>query len=662
MKRREFVKTAALLPVLFDELADRARGMSIVGSEAAVHFRPPPTLTVSEWADRNRILPPTSAEPGRWRTDRAPYLRGIMDACSDPKVERVVVMKAAQVGYSEALLNVLGYYIDQDPSPILLVQISTGEAAKFSKERIQPMVDECPVLRGKVAEQRSRDSSNTIEAKEFPGGHLGIVGANAPSGLRMRARRIVLFDEVDGYPPSAGQEGDPIELARKRQSTFWNRLELTGSTPTIADLSRIEREVRECHVLMRYHVPCPHCGEMQPLEWGGKDVDHGLKWATGPHGQARDVAYLCRGCHVLIDERFKARMIASDNWQPEYGDVPNVRAGEREPYPNPTRIAFHLPALVSPWVPWPALVQEWLDAQGHPGKLQVFVNTRLGEVSSAGGTTVEADPLHARREEYPVDPVPEGVVLVTTGVDVQGDRLEVEFVGWGVGDESWSLDYLRVPGDPSTEQLWKDLDERVIRRTFRHPTGISLPVRATAIDSGYMTQQVYRFVKDRQFQNVWAVKGIDGPGRPIMGRPTNRNRLKVPLYPVGTDAAKSVIYGRLSITDVGPGYCHFPKREPYDDEYFRQLTSERAILRQSANGYHKRVWVRRHGRRAEGLDARVYATAALEGLVAAGVRLEAEATMIAEAARVAEEPPTPPADDSGGSDWATGGGRWGAGW
>lgn len=629
----------------------RRRGgvRAVLLAAVAVGLRQRSRLSVSEWADRERVLPDTAAEPGRWRTSRAPYLRGIMDACSDPRIERVAVMKAAQVGYSEAILNVLGYFIDQDPAPILLVQISVGEAAKFSKERIAPLIESCPSLRGKIAPARSRDSENTIESKSFPGGHLGIVGANAPSGLRSRARRVALFDEVDGYPPSAGTEGDPIELARKRQSTFWNRLELTGSTPTVADLSRIEEAVRECDELRRYHVPCPHCEEFQPLEWGGKDAGHGLKWETDERGAPIEVGYLCRGCGALIDERYKTRMLAGGRWIAD------------EPHPSPTRLAFHIPGLLSPWVSWTELVKEWLDAQGHPAKLQVFVNTRLGEVWDAQGDGLDPDPLLARRESYEADPVPAGVVLITAGVDVQADRLEAEILGWGLGDESWSLDYLRIPGDPTTPDLWHMLDELVVRRTYAHPGGARLRVSATAIDSGFMTQQVYRFVKDRQAIRVWAIKGMDGQGRPIMGRPSTRNKLKVPLYPVGVDAAKSVVYGRLRITQPGAGFCHFPDRFPYDEEFFRQLTAEKVVLRQSRNGYTKREWVRRHGRRAEVLDCRVYATAALEGLLASGVRLEMVADALLRTEAEEEEGntrATPEPDD----DWASGGGRWGAGW
>lgn len=628
----------------FDEAL--ARAWSDADDVLADALRPPPVLTVSEWADRERVLPDTSAEPGRWSTDRVPYMREIMDACSDPKIERVAVMKAAQVGYSEVLLNVLGYFIDQDPTTILVVQITTGEAAKFSKERIDPLIEACPALAGRVAPPKSRDSGNTIESKDFVGGHLGIVGANAPSGLRSRARRVVLFDEVDGYPPSAGEEGDPIELARKRQSTYWNRFELIGSTPTIADLSKIEACVHDSDELRRYHVSCPHCDGLQHLQWGGRDASYGIKW----NNDLSEVGYLCEHCATLIDDRHKLKMLARGQW---IADVAHS---------SPRRVAFHIPGIVSPWVSWSEIVREWHDAQGHPTKLQVFVNTRLGETWDHQGATVDDGTLLARRETYPAEPVPEGVVLVTAGVDVQNDRLEAEFVGWGIGEESWSLDYIQIHGDPSTPDLWEELDRLVVRRTFDHPSGARLLVSATAVDSGgHHTQSVYRFAKDRMAQNVWAIKGMAGEGRPIMGRPSRRNKLKVPLYPVGVDVAKALVYGRLRIErpkDVDgpvPGYCHFPARHPYDEEYFRQLTAEKMVLTQSKNGRHKREWKVRHGRRNEALDVRVYATAAQEGLIAMGWRMGQLAQALSERAEADDD--APPTEDE--DDWATGGGRWG---
>lgn len=604
-------------------------------------LRPPPILSVSEWADEHRILPDTSAEPGRWRTSRTPYLREFMDSFSDPLIERVVFMKPAQIGGSEALLNVLGYFIDQDPAPVLFVQISDLEAQKFSKERISPMIRQCPRLAEKVAPPKSRDSDNTIEAKGFPGGHLGIVGATAPSKLRARPRRVALCDEVDGYPASAGVEGDPVELAVKRTSTFWNRKIGMISTPTLSGLSRIEDAFEESDQ-RRYFVPCPHCGERQTLDWPN------LKWDKEEGGDGNEVhlpdtaAYLCEKCGALIEERHKGRMLQQGEWVAQNPD--SAIAG------------FHINAIYSPWVTWPELVREWLAAQGHPEKLKVFVNTRLAEPWDEQGQQLSADPLLARREEYTSEPLPEKVALITAGVDVQADRLEVELVGWGPGEESWSLDYLRIPGDPSVPTVWNDLDD-VIRRRFEHPFGVQLPVAATAVDSGFMTQEVYKFCSERQNARVWAVKGMDGMGRPIMGRPRRNTRGKVPLYPVGVDAAKVALYQRLQIEEEGNGYCHFPQRDPYDKEYFRQLTSEKLIRKTTRTGYQKLQWVRRPNRRAEALDVRVYAMAALEGLQAAGIdlgRLQEE--LKGQAERSDEDDAGPDAPEP---DWATGGGRWG---
>jgi phage terminase large subunit GpA-like protein len=604
-------------PELIERESARRRALREAHRIAKRHLRPPPRLSVSEWADRHRILPDTSAAPGRWRTERAPYLREIMDTCGDLEVERVVLQKAAQVGYSELLLNVLGYFIDQDPAPILLVQISTGEAEKFSKERVAPLIAETACLRDKVAPSKSRDSENTIESKAFPGGHLGIVGANAPSGLRSRPRRVILFDEVDGYPPSAGDEGDPIELATKRTTTFWNAFVLMGSTPTLKDLSRIEDALEECDEVRRYHVPCPHCGAFQVLRF------ELLTWEKEerPDGSRRHrpetAAYRCESCAALIEERYRLRMLASARW---VADEPAES--------KPRRVGFHISALYPIWVRWERLAREFLDAVGNPEKLQVFVNTRLGETWDEKGQTVDVGPLFRRREPYPAEPLPDRVVLLTAGVDVQHDRLEVEIVGWAPGEESWSIEYLRLPGDPSVGALWRDLDHVLLQRAWQHPRGARMRIGAAAVDSQYMTSEVLKYCAVRVAARIWPIHGVAGMGKPIMDRPTDRNKFRVANFPVGTDTAKGVIYARLLIDDPPepgaptPGYCHFPERAPYDEEHFRQLTAEKVVIRKSRRGHLVREWVRRPGRRAEVLDTRVYATAALEGLLAAGVRLE----------------------------------------
>ena len=577
-------------------------------NDAVRILRPPPKLTVSEWADRYRVLTgEASPEPGPWRTSRAPYLRGIMDAIGETGVSKVVWMAASQLGKTEAILNVVGYFIDQDPSPILVLQPNEKPMGMaFSKDRLAPMLRESPALKGKVKDARVKGSGNTLLHKVFPGGHVTIAGANSPSGLASRPIRVILPDEVDRYPASAGAEGDPLSLARQRSSNFWNRKEFSTSTPTVSGLSRIEREF-DLSDQRRYFVPCPECGEFQVMVWAH------LQWEREGEGDTRrhlpeSAAYACEHCGTRISEDHKFRMLSEGEWRPtnDHGAFPG----------------FHLNALYSPWVRWKDLVQEWVEKYEDPVLLQTFVNLRLGEPFEAAGAVVDDEPLMARREEYGTDPVPDEVCLITAGVDVQADRLEVEVVGWGPGERSWSLDYFRIPGDPSVGAIWSDLD-LVIGRTYPHPTGAELPIAATAVDSGYETQQVYKYAKARFGMRVWAIKGIAGPGRPIMDRPSTRNNLKVPLYPVGVDTAKGNLYARLMIEDqAAPGYCHFPRREPYDREFFRQLTSERVVTRVGRTGIPKREWVRRHNRRAEVLDCRVYAMAALAGLQAAGVSLE----------------------------------------
>lgn len=614
----------------------------MTGSDVAVAYqvaaeamreglRPPPKLTVSEWADAFRILPETAAKPGPWRTNETPYLREIMDTAGDPLVRQVVFMKPSQVGGSETLNNILGFLMDQDPTSVLLVQPTTRTAEEYSKERVAAMIADTPRLREKVGSA----GDDTITAKSFPGGHLGIVGANAPTGLRSRARRVVLFDEVDAYPASAGTEGDPRDLARKRQTTYGFRaFEAEFSTPTLKDFSPIEEDLEQCDEVRRYHVPCPHCEQLQVLSWDrvewpkrdavpGESVRAGEVRLGGAVHQVAKAAYRCVHCSELIEDRWRRWMIRDD----VAGGTATWIADE--PHPEPARIGFHLNALYSPWFPWSEMAEEFVKAQGNKLRLQVWVNTRLAETWDEKGRALAAEPLLDRRETYGVDPLPERVLVLTAGVDVQVDRLEMEIVGWGLDTESWSMEYLRIPGDPTGNRVWQDLD-RVLLRTFQHPLGPRLRIAATVVDAGYLATTVKNYSRDRVEMRVWAGKGMDGWGRPIIDRPLLNTKGKVPLYPLGVDNAKRVVYAHLGILppdgwngkDPVPGYCHFPDREPYDLEYFNQLTAEKMVHRQNNAGRLEPKWVRKPNRRAEALDVRNYALAAFEGLVAAGLRLE----------------------------------------
>ena len=557
-----------------------------------------PRLTLSAWANQRRMLSPeVSAEPAPWRTDRVPYLREIMDAVGDPDIPFMVVMKSAQVGYTEGIVNNgVGYFVDQDPSPIMIVQPSDGEADKWSKMKLATMLRDTPCLRGKVSEAKSRSSENTILLKMFPGGVLNIVGATSPKGLAAMPARVAFLDEVDRYPASAGTEGDPVKLVERRLTTFWNRKQVIGSTPTLKGVSRIEKAF-ELSDQRYYHVPCPHCGELQRLQWGGPDKRYGLKWEEG---KPDTVAYLCAACGALIEESEKERMVRAGRWVPTNPD------GR---YPG-----WHINALISLFdgARWPLLVTDFLEAKDDRELLQVFVNTILGETWEERGEQLSPDALAGRAEKYPAE-VPAGVGLLTAGVDVHADRLEVEVDGWAGGEENYLIAHHRLHGDPSQDEVWQRL-EAVLTRAFQHETGATLRVRACMVDSGYKTTEVYRFVRPRQGRNVWASKGVDEKGKAPLSRPNRPNRDGVKVFVVGTVAMKDTLFARLRIRRPGPKYFHFcqPLEDGADAEDFAQLGAEKAVIRK-VKGRPVRTYLQVRDRN-EAIDLKVLNFAALYAL------------------------------------------------
>lgn len=567
---------------------------------------------------------------------------------NDPAVTELWFMKSAQVGWTELLNNVVGYFIDQDPAPILLIQptIEMGEA--WSKDRLAPMLRDSPKLAGKVADAKTRDSGNTILHKSFVGGHLTIAGANSPAGLASRPIRVVLCDEVDRYPSSAGAEGDPVSLARKRTTTFWNRKLLVGSTPTLKGYSRIEAGFLAGDQ-RRYFVPCPHCSVMQTLRWSQ------VQW---PDGKPEDAYYGCASCGAVITDADKLGMLAAGEWR---ATATSKRAGVA---------SFHINELYSPWVQFGHMAMAFYEAKDLPDTLRTWVNTSLGETFEVRGDTVDETGLLERREVYPAE-LPAGVVLLTCGVDVQDNRLELEVVGHGAGQETWSILYKTIEGDPGQHPthspLWAQLDD-VLGQSFEHESGLSLKISATCIDTGgHKTESVYEYCKQRFARRVFAIKGAGGQGRPVVSKPTRNNKAGVRLFSLGVDSIKELIYSRLKITEPGPGYCHFPADR--DVAFFAGLTAEKLIT-----GYFKgkesRRWVLKGPHvRNEPLDCRGYALAALAIL---GVDLDKHAATFArrlaeragpietkpelpKRANAVEQPQTkraPPARNRGG--WAKG--------
>ncbi len=577
---------------------------------------PPPDLTVSEWADHNRRLSSESAaEKGEWRTDRAPYQRAVMDAMGPASpYETVVLMWAAQSGKSSMLENFLGYIIELDPGPVLLVEPRELDAEAFSKDRLAPMLRDTPCLCGKVADARSRDSNNTILHKKFLGGSITLAAASSPAGLAMRSIRYCLLDEIDRYPASAGSEGDPVNLAITRTANFWNRKIVLCSTPTIKGASRIEAAWLASNQ-QSYWVPCPHCEEHQVLRW------ENLIW---PKAEPERAQYRCEHCAKLIGDWQKHWMLKHGEW--------------RSAHPERDAAGFWISGLYSPWRKWGSLARKFLQDRKSPETLREFVNTVLAEPwDDEAETTVDIATVMARREHYR-SPAPYGVAVLTAGVDVQKDRLELELVGWGRGEESWSIEYRVLPGDPTGAAIWQELDSYLERR-WPHEAGISLPVAACAIDSGYESQAVYEFCRTRYHRRVFAVKGKNGPLPVWQRKPTARNIRGERAWLVGADTAKETLLGRLKNPTPGtPGFSHFPADR--EQGYFDQLLGE-VLVTTYKRGQPKREWRPKPGVRQEALDARVYAYAALRALISMGLSLDNEADRIA--ALKNEQPQPPPA-------------------
>jgi phage terminase large subunit GpA-like protein len=563
-------------------------------------LKPEPKLTVSEWADEHRYLSTkASAEPGKYRTSRTPYLKQIMDDMSvSSPIKEIALMKGAQVGFTEAMNNFIGYVIDHAPGPMLLVNPTIDMAKRNSKMRIDPLIEECPRLRSKVKDRRSRDSSNTQQAKEFPGGILVITGANSPSSLCSMPVRFLLLDETDRYPRDAGGEGNPIDLAKARTRTFARRKIVEGSTPTIHGQSNIEAvfDISDKHFC---YVPCPHCSHMQTLVW------EQVKWDEGKPETAR---YECVECHRSIENWQKTWMLDRHEWRPE-----NPGAEVR---------GYFLNALYSPvgWYSWADAAKEFVEANKKGTEaLKTFVNTVLAQTWKEKTEKPDWNRLYERREAYPFNIIPPGGRFLTAGVDVQADRIETVIVAWGRDKVSWAIDHRVIHGDPSKELTWSELD-KILQETWpvTGRPGVHLPIKIMAVDSGYATQHVYNWVRRYSPNRVIAVKGSDHAST-IIARPAavditvagKQIRKGVKVWTIGVSLVKSELYGFLRLNkaidgqDDEPGYCHFPE---FGEEFFKQLCAEELVVKY-VKGYKKFEWQKTRDRN-EALDLWTYSRAA----------------------------------------------------
>jgi phage terminase large subunit GpA-like protein len=564
----------------------------------------PPSLTVAEWADEYRCLSSeSSAKQGKWRS--LPWQIKPMEDVTDPDVRAIVLMWASQVGgKTEVINNAIGYFIDSDPSPILMLQPTVEMAESWSKERFTPMLRDTTRLRGKVRDAKSRDANNTILHKSFPGGHLTVVGANAPSGLAMRPIRVVLFDESDRYPKSAGVEGDPRALARKRTESFWDAVEIETSTPTVKGASAIEISfegkleedgTRKGGTDKNYFfVPCSVCGVFQTLKWAQ------VKFPEG----AENTFYECEACGGHWTDEMRQAAIWDGEW--------------RATAPFHGRRGYHLNGIYCLFKAQKGfrnrlhqMVVQFLEAKaGGPETLKTWTNTFLAETWEEEGEQPDVVEVMSRAEAYgPV--LPAGVLALVAAGDAQRDRLEGLILGVGLGFELWAIQLGRFMGSPEREEVWTAFDQ-FLEQEFEHPSGAKLRIVRTFIDSGDKPEAVYRFCKARHSRGVYPIKGATTPASPLCGLPRKWGSVKVTGFLVGTDTAKGLIYDRLKIVEPGPRCIHFPIGFGFDREFFEQLAAEK-LTTEFRNGFPRRVWKKVRDRN-EGLDMMGYGIAAVENL------------------------------------------------
>lgn len=560
-------------------------------------LKPDPKISVTEWADTYRILSNLGAEPGQYKSSRTPFLRKIMDALSNlTPYQKIVFMKSAQVGGTEAGNNWVGCVASMTPGPMLMVMPTDDTVKRNSKIRIDPMIKATPILSEKIKASNIRDGGNTLYSKEFPGGFLQMTGANSPSGLRSMPIKYLFMDEVDAYPLDLDGEGSPVELADARTITFPGRKIFIVSTPTLEDTSVVAKEYADTDQ-QKYHVPCPHCSTMQPLEF------EQLKWDKGTYER---VYYQCAHCPGEIDEHYKTWMLEHGQWVADFPELSNDEV-----------IGFYIHGLYSPpgWLTWTMVAKKIDKAEGNELRERNVANLIKGLPYKQKGEQPDWNMVYNKREQYPIGTPPKEVYFITCGVDVQADRVECEVVGWGKGIRSWSIEYIILPGDTAQVHVWNELAKIVNKKWYR-ADGVMLPMTLMCVDTGYNTSHVYKFCQRFDLSKVVPVKGDDNLNVPVAApRSVNITQQgkkigSVKIWRVGVSLLKSELYGyvRQNKNEDGstqPGYCSFPEYAP---EYFKGLCSEQLELREH-KGKRKYEWVRKY-RQNEPLDCRNYARAA----------------------------------------------------
>ena len=578
-------------------------------------IKPIKKVSVSDWADNYRMLPSDAAEPGRWKTSRAPYTKAVMDAFTQEDIHRVVIKSSAQVGKTEILLNIIGRYAHLDPCTILLVNPTLEMSQDFSKARLSRMIQDTKVLTplfyGKDGGAKTRDANQTILSKFFTGGRLVLAGANSPAGLASRPIRILLCDEVDRFPMSAGGanggEGDPVDLAAKRTTTYWNYKIGLFSTPTAEGASRIDVEY-SLGTQEEWQHACPNCGEYHALDYRQMNADY---------QQSKDDA----GNKVVIVNSVKWRC---PDCGYEFSELEIKNAPQKYVAQNPDAIkngirSFWLNGFSSPWLTWAEIMREWLEARGIPSRENVVYNTRFGLSYKLAGYYDDENVFLERREDYPAE-LPDGVLLLTAAVDVQANRLEYEIAGWGEDFERWGILREIVRGEPNQLSTWRSLDD-VLDRTFHFANGVPQKVARTFIDSGYSTTTVYDYCKANVRRGRFAIKGRAGMGLPLLYQYGNPKKAGILLTILGVDNGKQEVMSNLGITTTGAGFMHYPRddefvgKRGYDATYFKGLISEHKIVRKSGGILYEAWEPINKDVRNEPLDLAVYNLACVQSCI-----------------------------------------------
>lgn len=575
-------------------------------------IRPPQRLTVSEWADKNRLLESsTSLESGPWKTSRVPYLKEPMDSLSiqDP-CTTVTMVCGAQLGKTEAGLNFIGYVIDHAPAPMMYVNPTLEMLRRGSRTRLQPMIENTPCLSDKVKSKDSKEAGNSVDLKEFRGGLIVLTTAGSASGLRSQPCRYLFLDEMSSYQSDVDEEGDPVQLAKARQNNFGrHKKTFQTSTPTIRGVCRIEQEFAKSD--QRYYtVPCPFCGKKFVINWSC------IKWDTNADKQLiKDSVHCeCPSCKAKIQEHYKTWMMAEENgasWNPTV-KTDGLHKG------------YHLSSLYSPlgWNSWVEIVERWIEAndqkrKGNYTALKTFVNTQLGETWEDPASKIDSTQLWSQRKDWIEDgyEIPNGGMYVTAGCDVQDNRLEVSVYAWGENEECWGIEHKVFFGNPSdrSDQVWKDLDDLRLNKTYKHQTGKMMRVNTMCIDSGYLTDMVYTYVLDNKQTALFATKGQPAENHQIIRRSKNyrhgKNKRAIALFNIGTFQAKYYLSTRVQQTGQNVN-IHYPISDDFDTTFFEQLSSER-MMTKFVNGFSQRYFMLPSGSRNEALDCWILSLAAL---------------------------------------------------